>query len=401
MTGSKENAVFENLDWSNYRRFKPQTIEQLHGAWAEQQKKEAIKCWYALLMDAVNSLTSERYIGYPARLYAIPGTLDENAKWTDDYRTELVIDLFDHLYKQNKDTATVTGNQFDYIEGAAQKITHVDKLIKKHLERVLHARLSKTAFGRASNQLFDALKEAPFIDTTVGITQFRQKLIGIKGWETVTPHDEEKSIGLARHEFTLMKRNMVTLGETSKDEPQKAVNWYKTSEIVNAASRIIIGVTKSPVTPDFLTEALEHAFRGLDTYRESRDKNDISEKEFDENDPNQHQSQSDVRSEDPSGLYSYVPLEIKEEVRALLTIMQDELTQRHPSRDIEILYGFSTGERIKDIAESQGVDVKTVSRRRDEIKESVEMWQMEYGDQIVGTCMRLIFGDRPTSEEQS
>ena len=401
MTGSRENAVFENLDWSNYRRFKPQTIEQLHGAWAEHQKKEAIKCWYALLMDAVNLLTSERHIGYPARLYAIPGTLDENAKWTDDYRTELVIDLFDHLYKHNKDTATVTGNQFDYIEGVAQKITHVHKLIKKHLERVLHARLSKTAFGRASNQLFDALKEAPFIDTTPGTKQFRQKLIGIKGWETVTPHDEEKSVGLAVHEFTLMKRNNVTLGDTSKDEPQKAVNWYKTSEIVMAASRIITGITKSPVTPDFLTEALEHAFRGLDTYRESRDKTDLNRKEFDENDPNQFQSESDVRIEDSSGLYSYVPLEIEEEVRALLTVMQEELTKRHPSRDIEILYGFSTGEKIKDIAESQGVDVKTVARRREEIKQSVEMWLVEYGDQTVGTSMRLIFGGRPIPEEQS
>lgn len=401
MTGSKENAVFENLDWTNYRRFKPQTIEQLHGAWTEQHKREAIKCWYALLMDAVDSLTSDRNIGFPARLYAIPGTLDENTKWTDDYRTELVLDLFDHLYKQNKDTATATGNQFDYIEGAAHKITHVRNLIRMHLERVLHARLSETAFGRASNQLFDALKESPFIDTTPGTKQFRQKLIGIKGWETAIPHDEEKSVGLAVHEFTLMKRNKVTLGDTSRDEPQRAVNWYKTSEIVTAASRIITGVTKCPVTPDFLTEALEHAFRGLDTYRESRDKTDINEKEFDENDPNQHQSQSDVRFEDPSGLYNYVPLEIEEEVRALLTIMQEELTKRHSSRDIEILYGFSTGEKIKDIAESQGVDVKTVSRRRDEIKQSVEMWQIEYGDQIVGTCMRLIFGDRPTPEEQS
>jgi len=401
VTASDQNAVFETLTWSNFRRSIPKEMDQLRGAWTRQPDREAIKCWYALLMDAVDSLTSDRHIGFPARLYAIPGTLDENTKWTDDYRTELVLDLFDHLYKQNKDTATVTGNQFDYIEGVAQKITNVRNLLRKHLERVLHARLSDTAFGRASNQLFDALKEAPFIDTTPGTKQFRLKLIGIKGWETVTPHDEEESVGLAVHEFTLMKRNKVTLGDTSKDEPQRAVNWYKTSELVKAASRIITGVTKSPVTPDFLTEALEHAFRGLDTYRESRDKTDQNEKEFDENDPNLHQSQSDVGFEDPSGLYSYVPLEIEEEVRALLTIMQDELTQRHPSRDIEILYGFSTGERIKDIAESQGVDVKTVSRRRDEIKESVEMWQMEYGDQIVGTCMRLIFGDRPTSEEQS
>ena len=72
MTGSKENAVFENLTWSNYRRFKPETIEQLRGAWTERHKKEAIKCWYALLMDAVDSLTSDRHSGFPARLYAIP-----------------------------------------------------------------------------------------------------------------------------------------------------------------------------------------------------------------------------------------------------------------------------------------------------------------------------------------
>jgi DNA-binding NarL/FixJ family response regulator len=206
---------------------------------------------------------------------------------------------------------------------------------------------------------------------------------------------------MAVHEFTLMKKNKVTLGDTSKDEPQRAVNWYKTSEIVKAASRIITGVTKGPVTPAFLSEALEHAFRGLDIYRESRDETDLNEGEFDENDPNLHQIHPDVRFEASSNLYSYVPLEIEEEVSALLTIMHEELTKRHPSRDIEILYGSSIGKKIKDIAESQGVDVKTVSRRREEIKQSFEMWEAEHGVQTVVTCLRIIFGDRPTQEEQS
>jgi DNA-binding NarL/FixJ family response regulator len=401
MTAANQNAVFENLTWSNFRRSIPKEMDQLRGAWTRQPDKDAVTCWYAILMDAVDSLTGDKKVGYPARHYAIHEVPDDNAEWTEDNRTELVQELFEHLYKQNKDTATSTGNQFDYIEGAARKVSSVRNLIRMHLERVLHARLSATAYGRASNQLFDALKDAPFIDITPGTKQFRQKLIGLTGWETVSPHDEEQSIGFAVHEFTLMKRNKVTLGDTSKDEPQRAVNWYKTAEIVKAASRIITGVSKGPVTPDYLTRALEHAFRGLDTYRESRDETDENEQIYDENDPNLHQTQFDVRFQDSSDLYSYVPLEIEEEVSALSTIMQEELTKRHPSRDIEILYRLSIGEKMKDIAESLGVDVKTINRRRNEMHESVEMWNTEYGVQTVGTCLRIIFGDRPTLEEQS
>ncbi len=400
MTASDQNTVFENLTWSNFRRFIPREMDQLRGAWTRQPNKEAVKCWHAILMDAVEALTGDKKVGYPARHYAIPGTIDENAKWTEDNKTDLVRDLFDHLYSQNKDTTTNTFNQFGYIEGA-RNVPVARHLIRKHLERVLNARLSGTAYGRASNQLFVALKDAPFIDTTPGTKQFRQKLIGLTGWETISPHDEEQSIGLAVLEFTLMKRNKVTLGDTSKDEPQRAVNWYKTAEIVKATIRIITGVSKSPVTPDYLTRALEHAFRGLDTYRESRIETVENERDFDENDPNLHQTPIDVRFDDSSDLYTYVPLEVEEEESALLTIMQEELTKRHPSRDIEILYRLSIGEKIKDIAEALGVDVKTVSRRRNEIDESVEMWKTEYGVQTVGTCVRIIFGDRPTLEEHS
>jgi hypothetical protein len=350
------------------------------------------------MMDAVAALTGSNKAGYPPHLFAIPGTIDRDAKWTEAIQTDLVQELFEHLYQASKDTKVVTGNQFAYIEGAARTIQSARNLIRMHLKRVLNARFTQTAFGRASETMFDALKEAPFIDTTPRTKQFRQKLIGISGWETVSTHDEGVSLGLAVHEFTLMKRNKPKLGDTSKEGPQRAVIWYKTDEYVKAICRIIVHVSKGPVTPDYLSQALEQAFRALDTYRDSRptgDENGVEGAEIEEIPP---QPGSDVRNDQPSGLYIDVPLEVEEEVTALVQIMYEELTKRHPTRDIEILYGLSVGKKIMDVAEEHQVDVRTVLRRKGEIESLIEEWSKEYGDQIVGISLQSIFGDRTTMD---
>jgi hypothetical protein len=398
MSESEDNLLFGPLTWNNFRTYMPQNIEQLRGAWLPTPKREALTCWYALLMDAVYAFTDKNKTTYPARLYAMPGTIDINAEWTNDIQTDLVQELFDHLYKHNKTSPVATGNQFVYIEGAARNIQHARNLVRTHLKRVLNERLKLTEFGRANDQLFDVLKAAPFVDTTPRTQQFRQKLIGIKDWESLSDHDEGVSIHDAVREFTLMKRNNPNLGVTTVDKAQRAPNWYKSEEYVRAVTRIITQVSKGPVTPDFLERALEKALRLLDSYRESREKKETIDDKFDENDPENHQSGADVRFEGTSKLYPFVEVELEEEVRILKATMLAVLTSRHPTRDIEILYGLSIGRRINDVADTLGINVKTVSRRRDEIHSSYLEWMKEYGDQAVGICLRQIFSEREFTE---
>jgi hypothetical protein len=398
MTGSGNTVVFGSLTWNNFHRYMPRDRQQLQGAWSSNAKKDAVAFWYALLMDAVDSYTNKYKVTYPARLYAVPGTIDLNAEWTDDYRTDLVQELFDHLYKQTKNSSIPTGNQFIVIEGEARNINHVRNLLRKHLRRVLAHRLIQTEIGRANQKLFTALKKAPFIDTTPGTKQFRQKLIGIPGWEMSVHHDEEVSLPLAVREFSLMKRNNPQLGVVAVDHEQRRPNWYPTAEYVKASSRVIAQVVGGPVSPDYLTIALEHALRLLDSYRESREKKEDINDKFDENDPEIHQSGSDVRFEGTSKLNEFVEPEIGEEVNVLKTTMLAMLKQRHPTRDIEILYGLSIRTKINDIAEALGISVKTVSRRRDEIYVPYLEWVKEYGEQVVGICLRQIFSEREFTE---
>lgn len=397
MTESENNVVFGSLTWNNFRRYMPRDRQELNGAWASKPSSKALTCWYALLMDAVNAYTNINNVTYPARLYAVPGTVDPNAKWTDDYRTDLVQELFDHLYKQAKTSTSATGNQFVYLEGQ-RNIQHIRQLLRVHLRRVLAHRLIQTEVGRANQKLFTVLKKEPFIDTTPGIKQFRLKLIGLPGWETEIPHNEELSQHLAVREFSLMKRNNVQLGETTVDHEQRRPNWYQTAEYVKASTRIISQVVKGPVTPDYLTRALEDALRLLDNHRESRERQEEIDDKYDENDPENHQSGSDVRFDASSPLYRYVELELDEEVRILKDNMLAVLTTRHPTRDIDILYGLSVGQKINDLAEALGINVKTVSRRRDDINAACLEWVREYGDQVVGTCLRQIFSEREHSE---
>jgi DNA-binding NarL/FixJ family response regulator len=157
-------------------------------------------------------------------------------------------------------------------------------------------------------------------------------------------------------------------------------------------------VVKGPVTPDYLTRALEEALRLLDNHRESREKQEEIDDKYDENDPENHHSGSDVRFDASSPLYRYVELELDEEVRILKDNMLAVLTTRHPTRDIDILYGLSVGQKINDLAEALGINVKTVSRRRDDINAACLEWVREYGDQVVGTCLRQIFSEREHSE---
>jgi hypothetical protein len=160
MSGSEDNYVFGPLKWNNFRTYMPQNMEQLRGAWLPTPKREALTCWYALLMDAVYAFTDKSKITYPARLYALPGTIDISAEWTNDIQTDLVQELFDHLYKQNKTSPVATGNQFAYIEGAARNIQHARNLLRTHLKRVLNERLKLTEFGRANSLTKNCYKPA-------------------------------------------------------------------------------------------------------------------------------------------------------------------------------------------------------------------------------------------------
>jgi len=330
-------------------------------------------------MEAVLRATSTTFSSYPAKFYAYPGEIRENAEWTQELRSELADDLFEHLYESAKDVHVPTGNQFVYIEGAASDLRHVRSLLTVHLRRVLAARFTLTDFGRTSERIREMLGQQPFIDTTPSETRFRYKRIGIEGYEQLTQVSDEEVMEDVIRVFCGMARNQPELGIVDMDRVQRSPRWYETKALRSAVLRIIQEVVQGPVTLDLLSRGLEKALQDLDMYAESLEKTG-----------NLDESRN-VRTRLVAALEENVNLETAEQTRLAREQIVAFLGERNASRDITMLYLKSCGLTLDAIGLRLGVDEKTVRRRISAISAGYSDWVGEFGPTAVAEGLSQLF----------
>jgi hypothetical protein len=392
MSDDKTNPLIGQLSWQNFRRYLPNGIEEIRGAWTGNEDSEKIEKWYALLMDAVHSVTSEHGASYPPSLYAHPGEIRQDAVWTDEIRGDLVQELFSHLFNKTRGHETSTGNQFIYIDGASREVRQARNLILKHLRRVLLSRFTKTEFGRTNERIRTMLNQAPFIDTTPGISQFRQKRFGLEGFEENSGIVEDEVIDDAAREFSLMKRNSPQLGIVELDRDQRSPRWYETEELRNAVIRIIRVVAEGPISLDLISNALQLALADLDIYAESL-----------ENPPGMNilgagnTVEKDVQSGQVSSLLGNVEV-LLDDISAARIEALGFLTQLDPVRDIMMLAWKANGYTIEAIGQKVGVNEKTVRRRLDAITKQSKGWILAYGERAVGLALSEIIREAGVGE---
>jgi hypothetical protein len=392
MSDDKTNPLIGQLSWQNFRRYLPNEIEEIRGAWTGNEDSEKIEKWYALLMDAVHSVTSEHGASYPPSLYAHPGEIRQDAVWTDEIRGDLVQELFSHLYSKSRDHETSTGNQFIYIDGASREVRQARNLILKHLRRVLLARFTQTEFGRTSERIRTMLNQAPFIDTTPGISQFRQKRFGLEGFEVHNGIVEDDLVDDAAREFSLMKRNSPQLGVVEVDRDQRSPRWYETEQLRTAVIRIIRVVAEGPISLDLISNALQLALTDLDIYSESLESplgmnilgagNTVAE---------------NVQSGQVSGLLGNVEV-LFDDISAARKEVIEFLTQLDPVRDILMLAWKANGYTVEAIGQKVGVNEKTVRRRLDAITTQSKDWIIAYGERAVGLALSEIIRETGVGE---
>jgi hypothetical protein len=236
------------------------------------------------------------------------------------------------------------------------------------------------------------LNQTPFIDTTPGVSQFRQKRFGLEGFEVHNGIVEDDLIDVAAREFSLMKRNAPQLGIVEIDRDQRAPRWYETEELRNAVIRIIRVVAEGPISLDLISNALQLALADLDIYAESL-----------ENPPGMNilgagnTVEKDVQSGQVSSLLGNVEV-LLDDISAARIEALGFLTQLDPVRDIMMLAWKANGYTIEAIGQKVGVNEKTVRRRLDAITKQSKGWILAYGERAVGLALSEIIREAGVGE---